>query len=202
MQMPEDEKNVGYGKSNGSPTHARRPLRTIPLVPLDSPVGVSTRKESAQAVWSYAGDTDAMKPVRPNPLTPVPELNEASSDESFIQARIQPMQRARVQQSYPQTDEQNVRRVPPTRQRRLIRTNNAHTAAINTTTVRPNIERTQVALRLPTTAPLSGNPYDRLLPAWQVRRKRDTIFLVLLTLLVLSILGIMSCNYLLSLYHI
>jgi hypothetical protein len=57
------------------------------------------------------------------------------------------------------------------------------------------------AIILPTTAPLHS-PYDRLLPSWELRRKRDTIFLMLLTLLVLGILGIMSCNYLLSLYHI
>jgi hypothetical protein len=54
---------------------------------------------------------------------------------------------------------------------------------------------------LPTTAPLGG-PYDHLLPASALRRKRDTIFLMLLTLLVLSIIGIMGCNYLLNMYKL
>jgi hypothetical protein len=51
----------------------------------------------------------------------------------------------------------------------------------------------------PTTTPL-GSSYDQLLPTSALKRKRDTVFLMLLTLLVLSIIGIMSCNYLLSMY--
>jgi hypothetical protein len=47
-----------------------------------------------------------------------------------------------------------------------------------------------------------GGPYDHLLPASALRRKRDTIFLMLLTLLVLSIIGIMGCNYLLNMYKL
>ena len=36
----------------------RRPLRTVPLIPLEGASGISMRKESAQAVWEYAGATD------------------------------------------------------------------------------------------------------------------------------------------------
>jgi len=52
---------------------------------------------------------------------------------------------------------------------------------------------------LPTTAPLAA-PYDRVsLPTSMA--KSDTIFLILLGLLVLGIVGVISFGYLLSLYH-
>lgn len=183
----------------------RRPLRTIPLIPLEGASGISPRKDSAPAVWNYIGDTDEMMPVAPAAPDSASELDEAINDESLIQT--QPTLR-RIQstgeyvqrrlQRYPDTDERELRQVPAdlrftsdarkgVRRRRLARPSNPGPEAI--------------ALPLPTTAPLSG-PYDRLLPAWEQRRKRDTIFLTLLTLLVLSILGIIICNYLLSLYYL
>lgn len=226
-QMPDDNTNIEYGRGgkaddaaspthttnagftaytnhdssptytnyNGSPTHARRPLRTIPLVPLEGASDTPTRKESAQAVWNYVGDTDKIMPVAPTVLASEAELDEAINDENFIQPRTQPMQRtsnARMQrrsQNYPNTGEHEMRQIP-VRRRRLVRTSSLA------------LDVEPIAISLPSTAPLSNGPYDRLLPSWELRRKRDTIFLMLLTLLVLSILGIMSCNYLLSLYHL
>jgi hypothetical protein len=199
---------TGYGRGdglsssddwhNGSPAQARRPLRTVPLIPLEGTGGISPRKESAPAVWNYIGDTDEIKPVASAAPASASNLDEVIDEENLIQTqpslpRIQGttgeyMQRRRLQR-YPDTDEQEMRQIP-VRRRRLVRTSS----------LAPEAEPVAIALPLPSTAPLSS-PYDRLLPSWQLRRKRDTIFLVLLTLLVLSILGILACNYLLSMYH-
>src|SRR5579884_919748 len=43
----------------------RRPLRTVPLVPLEGASDTPRRRESAQAVWSYVGDTGDIAPVTP-----------------------------------------------------------------------------------------------------------------------------------------
>jgi hypothetical protein len=161
----------------------RRPLRTVPLIPLEGASGIPTRKESAQAVWEYAGETDEFVPIAPAASA----LDGANDD--FIQPEMQTGEWLQYKiRGYQHMDEPEVRSAPK-RTRRLVRTDNAMQQAEPT------------AIILPTTTPLNS-PYDRLLPSWELRRKRDTIFLMLLTLLVLGILGIMSCNYLLSLYHI
>lgn len=166
----------------------RRPLRTVPLIPLEGASGIPTRKESAQAVWEYAGETDEFVPIAPAAPTSASALDGVNDD--FIQPEMQTGEwlQYKMQGGYQHMDEPEVRSAPK-RTRRLVRTDNAMQQAEPT------------AIILPTTAPLNS-PYDRLLPSWELRRKRDTIFLMLLTLLVLGILGIMSCNYLLSLYHI
>jgi len=166
---------------------ARRPLRTVPLIPFEGASGIPTRKESAQAVWEYAGETDEFVPIAPTAPTSASALDGANDD--FIQPEMQTGEWLQYKmQDYQRMHKPEVRSAPK-RTRRLVRTDSAM----------QQVEPT--AIILPTTAPLNS-PYDRLLPSWELRRKRDTIFLMLLTLLVLGILGIMSCNYLMSLYHI
>ncbi|WP_220205900.1 hypothetical protein [Reticulibacter mediterranei] len=165
----------------------RRPLRTVPLIPLEGASGISTHKESAQAVWEYAGETGGIEPIAPSAPTSASVLDGANDD--FIQPEMQTGEWLQYKmQGYQHTDEPEIRRTP-NRKRRPVRTDSAMQQAEPT------------AIILPTTTPLYS-PYDRPLPSWELRRKRDTIFMMLLTLLVLGILGIMSCNYLLSLYHI
>jgi hypothetical protein len=166
----------------------RRPLRTVPLVPLEGASGISRRKESAQAVWEYAGTTDVIAPIAPPAPLSASGLDGANNND-FIQPEMQTGEWLQHKmRGYSYTGEQEV--LPePVRTRRLVRT--------SSTMQQPE----PTAIILPTTAPLYS-PYAHQLPSWELRRKRDTIFLLLLTLLVLGILGIMSCNYLLSLYHI
>lgn len=165
----------------------RRPLRTVPLIPLEGASGIPTRKESAQAVWEYAGTTDDIVPVSPTAPTSASVLDGANDD--FIQPEMQTGEWLQYKmQGYSHMDEPEVRSAPK-RTRRLVRPDSAMQLTEPT------------AIILPMTAPLHS-PYSRHLPSGELRRTRDTIFLMLLTLLVLGILGIMSCNYLLSLYHI
>jgi hypothetical protein len=297
----------------------RRPLRTVPLVPLEGASDTPQRKEGAQAVWSYVGDAEDIVPVAPTAPSFSTERDEVINEDGFIQPQP-PLdhettgvhhygmggradgsyfvdrgeREARQAQgphtptqpplvatrggsgewggsdgnfpvsgatwpTYEEAEEESFPRyrraygsISPARPRRDPDTGEtihhqgmgqrmssgeyagggermsggeyvgggermsgggqprpysqplARTDAL--------VARTDAlvggytgglaaeARYHPTTTPL-GSPYDRLLPMSALKRKRDTIFLMLLTLLVLSIIGIMSCNYLLSIYN-
>lgn len=266
----------------------RRPLRTVPLVPLEGASDTPRRKESAQAVWSYVGDTGDIAPVTPTApsfssgpdeainadgLIPAPldhnttgvhrrgEVHKpatpafSDTDEAHLEALATtgvyhynyddeyeaeyddeasafpdsgatwstdaeddlPPSPNRYRRAYgsvsarprrnPNTDETTrrygmggspanpVTPIPPARTDALAG-RNVRTEAL----VGGGYAAAQAHYQ-PTTAVL-GSPYDHPHAAVALRSKRDTAFLMLLTLLVLSIIGIMSCNYLLSMYHL
>jgi hypothetical protein len=275
----------------------RRPLRTVPLVPLEGASDTPRRRESAQAVWAYVGDTGDIAPVTPTApsfssgpdeainvdgLIPAPLDHNTTgvhrygtpaaptfshTDETHMEALAttgvyhydydaesddeesafpdsgatwstdseddQPPSPKRYRRAYgsisarprrnPNTDETTHRYgmygtggspanpatpIPPIRTDALAG-RNPRTEALAGRNVRTEAlagGRQTAALAadagyLPTTAPL-GSPYNHQHPALALRSRRDTAFLMLLTLLVLSIIGIMSCNYLLSMYHL
>ncbi len=221
----------------------RRSLRTVPLVPLEGTGGIPQRTESAQAVWSYVGDTEDIMPVAPTAPSFSTELNETINADNFIQPQA-PLSHEitgvhhysmggradgsassayysdsgdnftyldsgddfaypdsgddfaypdtgssspRYRRAYGSISSARPQRNPDTDDRSLShRYGRGDGSASPAFPVRTEALAAEIGY-LPTTAPLGG-PYDRLLPASALRRKRDTIFLMLLTLLVLSII--------------
>lgn len=274
----------------------RRPLRTVPLVPLQGASDTSPRKESAQAIWSYVGDAENIMPVAPTAPSFSTGLDEAINEDGFMQPQA-PLDHQTTgvhhvrttnrmgAPTFPETDENTgvahyweerdaqgpftphtphtppvptpfgatresdaawptygayeeyeeeeeaspryrraygsisparlrrddagrgpVTPLPPTETGEMGMAGGGQPRPYSQPLVRTDAlvggysgELAMDARYHPTTTPLAS-PYDQLFPMSALKRKRDTIFLMLLTLLVLSIIGIMSCNYLLAMY--